>query len=295
MDPNTVDKNDDRYSHYHRRIQHPRMDCYNLRIMLQRKLEIGEIEMGNPEGGKATQHQVMMLSHEPSGDAWKPWEDNDEEACETEMENPAFTNTDGVASRFAQTVLSQQLFDSLDFSENQIKEASKAITAIAAGKPYDPLPKEAIVFTDEDIFYPGEHLRPLYLTTHINKHPLKRAFVYGGASLNLISMHTLDILGVQRSAIRMRTTSVKGFGGHTQTSIGIVNLVMKVGPIRALTPFYILEDDTTFHVLLGRGWLLNHKVVASTYHQCVKTNMGGRKYRIPSTSNPFDPDETYMA
>lgn len=127
--------------------------------------------------------------------------------------------------------------------------------------------------TDEDICYPGEHLRPLYLTAYINKKPLKRAFIDGGASLNLISMHTLYILDVQRSAIRMRVATVKGFGGYAQTSIGIVNLVMKVGLIRAPTLFYVLEDDTTFHVLLERGWLLNHKVVASTYHPCVKTNI----------------------
>lgn len=49
----------------------------------------------------------------------------------------------------------------------------------------------------------------------------------------------------------MRVTTVKGFGGHSQTVIGIVNLAMKVGPIRGTTPFYVLEDDTTFHVLLG--------------------------------------------
>ncbi|XP_026429228.1 uncharacterized protein LOC113325235 [Papaver somniferum] len=289
MDPNATDKNDVRYCHYHRRIHHPTIDCYNLRRMFQRKLEIGEIEMGNPEGGKAIQHQVMMLSNDPNGDVWRPWDDDEEEACEVEMENLAFTNTDGVGSKFSETVLTKQFFDSLGFSEDQIKEALKAIAAIAVGKPYGPLPKEEIMFTDEDIFYPGEHLRPFYLTVHINKHPIKRSFVDGGASLNLVSMNTLYILVAQRSTIRMRTTMVKGFEGHSHTAIGIVNLVMKVGPIQALTLFYVIEDDTTFHVLLGRGWLLHHKVVASTYHQCVKTNMEGRKYQIPATSNPVDP------
>ncbi|XP_026378576.1 uncharacterized protein LOC113273016 [Papaver somniferum] len=207
------------------------------------------------------------------GEAWRPCEEvEEEEACEA-SEMAVFPYTNGIASKFAQTVLAQQFFDSLGFRENQIREASKAITTIASGKAYNTMPREAITFTDEDICYPGEHLRPLYLTAFINKQPLKRAFIDGGASLNLISLHTLESLGVSKAAIKMRSTTVRGFGGQTHTGIGIVHLMMKIGPIRALTPFYVLEDDTTFHVLLGPGWILNHKVVASTYHQCVNTNI----------------------
>ncbi|XP_026428342.1 uncharacterized protein LOC113324238 [Papaver somniferum] len=232
-----------------------------------------------------------MIPAETNGNPRK----KDEEACGVTIEGCAFTNTYGVASKFAGTVLAQQFFDSLGFSKDQSREASKAIAAIAAGKPFDSLHKEAIVFTYEDICYPGEHLRPLYLTAHINKIPSKRAFVDGGASLNLISTYTLDLLEVQKSAVKMRNTTVKVFRGHTHTAIGIVHLVMKIGHIRGLTPFYVLEDETTFHVLLGRGWLLNHKVVAPTYYQCIKTNVGGIQFRIPSTSHPFDPEEAYKA
>ncbi|XP_026416767.1 uncharacterized protein LOC113312227 [Papaver somniferum] len=189
-DPNDIHKSNSRYCHFHRRVQHPTVDCYNLRRMFQKKLEVGEIEMGDSEGGKETQNQVMMLSHDHSGDECQPWEEKDEETCEVAIEGHAFTNTDGVASKFAGTVLAQQFFDSLGFSEDQSREAAKAIAAISAGKPYDSLPKEVIVFTDEDICYPGEHLRPLYLTVYINKFPLKRAFVDGGISLNLISTYT---------------------------------------------------------------------------------------------------------
>ncbi|XP_026378436.1 uncharacterized protein LOC113272858 [Papaver somniferum] len=271
--PTDTQKSNARYCHFHRRVQHPTVDCYNLIRMFQKKLEGGEFEMGDPDGAKEIQNHVMILSHDPNGDEWKPWEEKDEEACEVTIEGRVFTNTYGVARKFAGTVLAQQFFDSLGFSEDQSREAAKFIAAIAAGRPYDSLPREAIVFTDEDILYPGENLRPFYLTAYINKVPLKRSFVDGGASLNIISTHILEFLGVQRSAIKMRTTTVKVFGGHTQATIGIVHLVMKIGPIRGLTPFYVLEDDTTFHVLLGRGWLLNHKMVALTYHQCVKTNI----------------------
>ncbi|XP_026433779.1 uncharacterized protein LOC113331266 [Papaver somniferum] len=297
-EPTAEDKMHERYCHYHRRVHHPTVKCFYLRYIVQRKRAICELELGEQSIQKDSlpQHQVMTISHEPAeGETWRPWEDTEEEeACEA-SETTIFSYTNGVASKFAQTVLAQQFFYSLGFSADQVREASKAITTNASGKMYNPMPKEAITFTDEDICSPGEHLRPLYLKTHINKQPLKRAFIDGGASINMISLHRLESLGVSRTSIKMRATTVRGFGGQTQMTMGIVHLMMKIGPIRALTPFYVLEDDTTFHVLLGRGWLLNHNVVAYTYHQCVKTNIGGKQFRIPAISNPFGPEEAYMA
>ncbi|XP_026428828.1 uncharacterized protein LOC113324753 [Papaver somniferum] len=73
--PSDIHKSDARYCHFHRRVQHPTVDCYNLGRMFQK---VGEIEMGDSEGGKVTQNQVMMLSHDPSGDEWKPREEKDE-------------------------------------------------------------------------------------------------------------------------------------------------------------------------------------------------------------------------
>lgn len=72
VDPSTLDISDARYCHFHRRIQHPTVDCFNPRMMFQKKLEIGEIEMNKAEDSKATQHNVLMLSHDPSGDVRRP-------------------------------------------------------------------------------------------------------------------------------------------------------------------------------------------------------------------------------
>ncbi|XP_026400252.1 uncharacterized protein LOC113296137 [Papaver somniferum] len=297
-EPTATDKLHEQYCYYHRKVHHPTVECFYLRYIVQRKRAKGELKIGEQRIHKypLPQHQVMMISHEPAEEeTWRPWEDEKDEEAYEATETTIFSDTTGVASKLSQTVLTHQFFDSLGFSKDQIREASKAIASIASIKAYNPLPRESITFTNEDICYPGEHLRPLYLTAHINKHPLKRAFIDGGASLNMISLHMLESLGVSRASIKTGATTVRGFGRQTQTAIGIVHLMMKIGPIRALTPFYMLEDDTTFHVLLGRGWLLNHKVVASTYHMCVKTNIGGKQFRIPSTNNLFGSEEAYMA
>ena len=53
-----------------------------------------------------------------------------------------------------------------------------------------------ITFNDEDmeVRYP-DHRRPLYLAASINQIPIKRALVDKGASVNLIPLSTLQVVG----------------------------------------------------------------------------------------------------
>lgn len=102
-------------------------------------MEIGEKSI---KKDSLPQHQVKMISHDLTDEeAWRPWKvTGEEEVCEA-SEKTVFPDTNGVASKFSQTILAQQFFDSLGFSENQVLEASKAITVIVFGKAYNPIPK----------------------------------------------------------------------------------------------------------------------------------------------------------
>ena len=87
---------------------------------------------------------------------------------------------------------------------------------------------------------------------------------------------------------------VTGFGGMTEHTMGHVQLVLKVGPIVALTRFHVVNAETPYHVLLGRPWLHKHKLVSSTYHQCVKGRLNGKPIRIAANSCPFDQTEAHF-
>uniref|UniRef100_A0A2N9EJH5 Uncharacterized protein n=1 Tax=Fagus sylvatica TaxID=28930 RepID=A0A2N9EJH5_FAGSY len=52
--------------------------------------------------------------------------------------------------------------------------------------------------------------------------------------------------------------------------------------------------ETPYHVLLGRPWLHKHKLVSSTYHQCVKGRLNGKPIRIAANSCPFDQTEAHF-
>ena len=85
---------------------------------------------------------------------------------------------------------------------------------------------------------------------------------------------------------------IKGFGSMGEYTKGHIQLVLKVGPIVALTRFHVVDFVVPYHILLGRPWLHKHQLVSSTYHQCVKGRLNGKPIRIDPT--PFDQSESYF-
>ena len=86
---------------------------------------------------------------------------------------------------------------------------------------------------------------------------------------------------------------VTGFKGAAEYTISHIQLVLKVGPIVVLTRFHVVSTAVSYHALLRRPWLYKHKLVPSTYHQCMKGHLNGKPIRIPATATPFDESETH--
>ena len=146
----------------------------------------------------------------------------------------------------------------------------------------------AITFTDEDmeVQHPN-HSRPLYAVARINDVHIRRALIDTGASLNLVPASTLQAVEIPLNQITDTPIEVAGFVGMQEHTIGSIQLVFRVGPIMALTRFHMIDLAIPYHALLGRPWLHRHKLVPSTYHQCVKGRFLGKPIRIPTNHTPF--------
>ena len=152
----------------------------------------------------------------------------------------------------------------------------------------------AVTFTNEDmeVQYP-DHKRPLYVSSMINEVHVRRALIDIGLSLNLIPLSTLIATGISRRKIQGLPMEITGFWGGCKHTIGHIQLVLKVGPLVGLTRFHVLDSSMSYHVLLGRPWLHKHKLISSTYHQCVKGRLNGKPIRIPANATPFDQLEAH--
>ena len=125
------------------------------------------------------------------------------------------------------------------------------------------------------------HSKPLYIATQINNVHIRRALVDIGASLNLIPTSTLKAARIPLNRIVGAPIEVFGFARIHECTIGSIKLVLKVGPIVTLTKFHVINSPISYHALLGRPWLHKHKLMPSTYHQCVKGRFNGKPIRIP--------------
>ena len=122
----------------------------------------------------------------------------------------------------------------------------------------------------------SDHKRPFYLAASINQIPIKRALVDTGASVNLIPLSTLQAAGISKRKIQGCPMEVTRFGRRGEYTAGYIQLWLKVGPIASLARFHVVKIDVSYHVLLGKPWLHKHRLVPSTYHQCVKGRLNSK-------------------
>uniref|UniRef100_A0A2N9FP82 Uncharacterized protein n=1 Tax=Fagus sylvatica TaxID=28930 RepID=A0A2N9FP82_FAGSY len=101
----------------------------------------------------------------------------------------------------------------------------------------------AITFTDEDmeVQYP-DHRRPLYLSATINEVQVRRALVDTGSCINLIPLSTIQAVEISQKKIQGAPMEIKGFDGVGEYTKGHIQLVLKVGPIVALTRFQVVDS-----------------------------------------------------
>ena len=119
----------------------------------------------------------------------------------------------------------------------------------------------AITFIDEDMVveYPN-HRRPLYLTATINGVQIKRALIDTGASFNLITLSTLEAVGMVGKTILRAPMEITGFGGAAESTEGYVQLALRVGLIVALMGFHVINSKVSYHIFLGQPWLHKHQI-----------------------------------
>ena len=221
-----------------------------------------------------------------------------------EIEEPEGSFHPSIVRTVQKNLKFRSLFNQLGFGLEARKVATESLMSIAIDLGMECFTVEshasqafleitnAITFTDEDmeVEHP-DHRRPLYLLATINSVQIRKALVNTGASLNLIALSTLKAMGLASKRILGAPMEIIGFEGSAKSTEGYVQLVVKVGPIVALTRFHVINSEVFYHVLLGCPWLHKHRLIPSTYHQCVKRRLYGRPIRIPANHNPFSQGE----
>ncbi|XP_076939374.1 uncharacterized protein LOC143608058 [Bidens hawaiensis] len=94
--------------------------------------------------------------------------------------------------------------------------------------------------------------------------------VDGGSSMNIIQTDVHRKLNIPEIEITPRSSVLVGFSGETKNTLGDIKLPIYIEGVNFYQKFCVINNLSCCSMILGRPWIHEMKVVASTYHQCIK-------------------------
>jgi len=79
-------------------------------------------------------------------------------------------------------------------------------------------------------------------------------------------MSTMNDLGITVEELSKSRIVIQGFSLESQRAIGMIRLELIIGDLSTSLIFHVIESKTSYKLLLGRLWLHEHGIVASTLH-----------------------------
>ncbi|KAJ9536058.1 hypothetical protein OSB04_un000774 [Centaurea solstitialis] len=109
-----------------------------------------------------------------------------------------------------------------------------------------------------------KHHDALVIQLTIRNCSTKRILIDGGSSANVIFADTLKVMGIERSEIVRRSTTLIGFNGDSMNTLGQITLPVFAKGINKQTKFNVIDCQSAYNVILGRPWIHEMKAVPST-------------------------------
>jgi hypothetical protein len=113
----------------------------------------------------------------------------------------------------------------------------------------------------------SQHLKPLYIQSHIDKRPISRMLIDHGVDINLMPYSIFKKLGREDDKIRKTNLTLSGVGGDPMEARGVVSMELTIGCKSFTTVFFIIEMQGNYSVILGHDWIHANCCVPSTLHQ----------------------------
>ncbi|KAI5342997.1 hypothetical protein L3X38_010873 [Prunus dulcis] len=231
-------------------------------------------------------------------------EDVSEGRSETHEEQKVLTQVEDSPSHFniedvvelpeaMRIALVKPLMD-LNIHPNQIREAKKLEPESQDRAIYCPT-CASITFTNEDLLLGSKpHNRPLFVSGYVREQKLSRMLVDGGSTVNIMPKFTMIKLGITIDELSRSRLMIQGFNQGGQRAMGMIRIELVIGDLKSNTLFHVIDAKTSYHLLLGRPWVHENRLVPSTLHQCFKFYRGGVK-KILGDVKPFIEAESYFA
>jgi hypothetical protein len=114
-----------------------------------------------------------------------------------------------------------------------------------------------------------KHLRALYLKGYINGHRVNKMLIDTCAVVNIMPYSVLCRLGHSAKDFIKTNIMLSDFNGQALEAQGVLIVDLAVGSKTVPTSFFIVNNKSTYTVLLGRDWIHANCFIPSMMHQCL--------------------------
>ncbi|CAL9019056.1 unnamed protein product, partial [Prunus brigantina] len=132
------------------------------------------------------------------------------------------------------------------------------------------------------------HLKPLYISAHVEGVPIYKVFVDCGATVNVLPCSLMKKLAKTKEDLIPSDVFMSSFVGDKSKTIGVLPLKITVADQTRIAAFYVVESNMDYNILLGRDWIHQAECIPSSLFQLLFF-WDGRKVSIhPVDERPFE-------
>ncbi|XP_050374551.1 uncharacterized protein LOC126792105 [Argentina anserina] len=114
-------------------------------------------------------------------------------------------------------------------------------------------------------------LRPipshLFIGAEMEGKRVNKILVDGGAAVSIITVKTVEALGIAKKKVLSSNLKVRSFFGNLTKTLGVLILKVKIGPSELFQTFFVTDCIAPYSIILGRDWIHIAYCVPSTLHQ----------------------------
>ena len=132
-----------------------------------------------------------------------------------------------------------------------------------------------------------QHLKPLYVTAHIEGYPVSKVFVDCGATVNIMPVSVMRALRRSNDELIPSGVTMSSFVGDKSQTKGVLPLDVSIAGRNHMTAFFVVDSKTEYNALLGRDWIHQTGCIPSSLYQVLVFWDGKSVLVHPADNQPF--------
>ena len=128
-----------------------------------------------------------------------------------------------------------------------------------------------LAFSDKELPSEGAtHTRPLQTTIECMGGKVPMMLIDNGSALNVCHFRTALTIGLDVEAIVPSPLTVRAYDNTSKKVMGTFKALCKIGPIKTIVEFHVMDITPNYNLLLGRAWLLSIGAIPFSLQQKMK-------------------------